>query len=152
MRAAPPTNRPISGRRENMRFPATLSGMSGNRDFGISSGRHGGVYWIPAARFATSPSLVLQRVTGENGVRKLTNRPDRRGSAFESRPARKSPDFGPTRKSAVPGDIVGDARYSGFRAHVRMSLWESIGFQRRVFPTSPSRGLEGASGENGVGS
>ena len=42
LRAAPPTNRPISGRRRNLRFPETLSGKSGNRDFGISSGIHRG--------------------------------------------------------------------------------------------------------------
>ena len=41
MRVAPPTNRPISGRRENLRFPARLLGKSGNRDFGISSEIHG---------------------------------------------------------------------------------------------------------------
>ena len=87
MRVAPPTSRPISGRRENLRFPATLLGKSGNRDFGIPSGCHwGGVSWIPAFRFLTSPPRVLYKASGENGVRKLTTCADRRGPAFESRP------------------------------------------------------------------
>ena len=38
-----------------------------------------------------------------------------RGPAFESRPAHKSPDFGPTRKSPISGDFVGEIRKSGFR-------------------------------------
>ena len=64
MRAAPPTSRPISIRCGNLRFPATVSGSSGSRDFGISTGRHeGGVYRIPAACSATSPP----RVFGEDG-------------------------------------------------------------------------------------
>ena len=42
LRAAPPTYRPISGRRRNLRFPGTFWGKSGNRDFGISSGIHMG--------------------------------------------------------------------------------------------------------------
>ena len=52
LRGAPPANRPISGRRENLRFPATLSGESGNRDFGISSGRHGGGLLGPGGAFS----------------------------------------------------------------------------------------------------
>ena len=75
----------------------------------------GGVYWIPAARFLASPSRVFRRVSGENGVGKLTNCADRRGHAFKGRPAHKSPDFGPTRKLAVSGDIVGGIQKSGFR-------------------------------------
>ena len=77
---------------------------------------------MPAARLLAPPSRVSQKVSGENGVRKLTNCADRRGSAFGSRPARKSPDFWPTRKSAIFGDIVGEIRKSGFRDLVRNSL------------------------------
>ena len=74
---------------------------------------------MPAARFLTSPTRVLEGVSGENGVRKSTSCADRRGPAFEGRPAHKSPDFGPTRKSAISGDIVGEIRKSGFRDLVR---------------------------------
>ena len=63
----------------------------------------------------------LQKVSGDNGARKLTNCADRRGPASESRPAHKSPDFGPTRRSAISGDTVGEIRKSGFRDPVRMS-------------------------------
>ena len=95
---------------------------SGNPDFRIPSGCHmGGVYWIPAARFLTSPTRVLEGVSGENGARKSTGRAGRRGPAFGSRPAHKSPDFGPIRKSSVSGEIVGEIRKSGFRDPVRMS-------------------------------
>ena len=59
----------------------------------------------------------------------------RRGPAFEGLPAHKLPDFGPTRKSATPGEIVGEIRKSGFRDLVRTSYGggESIGFRRLVF-------------------
>ena len=50
----------------------------------------------------------------------MANCADRRGSAFESRAAHKSPDFGPMRKSAIAGDIVGRGRKSGFLVPVRM--------------------------------
>ena len=73
------------------------------------------------ARFLTPPSRVSEGVSGENGVRKLTDCADRRGIAFESRLAHKSPDFGLTRKSAVSGEIVGEIRKSGFRDLVRNS-------------------------------
>ena len=76
---------------------------------------------MPAARFPTSPSRVLEGVSGENGVRKSTNCAGRRGSVFEGRPAHKSPDVGLTRKSAVSGDIAGGVRKSGFRDLVRIS-------------------------------
>ena len=116
MRAAPPTNRPILGRRENLRFPATFLRKSGNRDFGISSGCHmGGAYWIPAARSLASPPRVSEGVSGENGGRKLYQLRRPAGPAFESCPAHRSPDFGPTRKSAISGDTVGEIRRSGFR-------------------------------------
>ena len=62
-----PRNRPISGRCENLRFPATLLGKSGNRGFGISPGRHGGAYSGPASHFLTPPSRVSERVSGERG-------------------------------------------------------------------------------------
>ena len=42
LRVAPPTNRPISGRRGNLRVPGTALRKSGNRDFGISPGIHVG--------------------------------------------------------------------------------------------------------------
>ena len=54
------------------------------------------VYWILAARFVTPPSHVSEEVSGENGVRKWASGVDRRGAAFWSRPAHKSPDFGLT--------------------------------------------------------
>ena len=78
----------------------------------------GGVYWVPVARVLTSSPRVLVGVFGENRVQKLTNCAERRGYASESRPARKSPGFGLTRKSAVSGEIVGDIRESGFWDHV----------------------------------
>ena len=98
-----------------------------------------GVYWILPARVLTSPSRVLQWVTGENGVRKLTTCADRRGRAFESRPAHKSPDFAATQKSAISGDIVGDVRKSGFRELVRMSCGGVFWAPAARFVTSPSR-------------
>ena len=85
---------------------------AGGSRHGIAGGR---------ARFLASPPRVLQGVSGGNGVRKLTVCADRRGSVFESHPARESPDFGPTRKSAISGDIVEEIRKSGFRDLVRMS-------------------------------
>ena len=102
--------------------PARKSAFSGDivRDIRKSGSRQD-VYWIPAARFLTFPSRVSKRASGENGVRKLTTCADRRGPAFEHPPARKSPDFGPVRKYAISGDIVGDARESGFRDLVRTS-------------------------------
>ena len=116
LRVAPPTNRPISGRRGNLRFPEAVSGKSGNRDFGISSGRHmRGANCAQAARFLPSPSHVLGGVSGENGARESANCADRRGSVFESGAAHKSPDFGPTPKSAISGDILGEIWKSGFR-------------------------------------
>ena len=42
MRSAPPVDRPISGRRDNLRFPKTLLGESGSRDFEFSPGGHMG--------------------------------------------------------------------------------------------------------------
>ena len=51
----------------------------------------------------------------------MTDCADRRGSAFESRPARKSPDFGLARNSAISGDAAGEIRKSGFRDLVRNS-------------------------------
>ena len=76
---------------------------------------------IPAARFLTSPSRGVERVSSENGVWKLANCADRRGAMFESRPAHKSPDSWLTRKSAISGEIVGDIRKSGFRGLVGKS-------------------------------
>ena len=73
---------------------------------------------MPAARFLTSPSHVLLRVSGENEARKSTNCADRRGPAFEGRPDHKSPDFEPTRKSSTSGYIVGEIRKSGSRRDV----------------------------------
>ena len=75
----------------------------------------------PAARFLASLLRALVRVSGGNGVRKSTDCAGRRGSVFEGRPAHKSPDFWPTRKSAIAGDIVGEFRKSGFRDIVRIS-------------------------------
>ena len=66
------------------------------------------------ARFPTSALLVAAGVSGENGVRKVTNCADQRAPVFESRPAHKSPDFGLTRKSAIPADIFGEIRKSEF--------------------------------------
>ena len=66
----------------------------------------------PPAHFLVSPSRVVWGVLGENGAHFHCG--DRRASAFESRPANKSPDFGPPRKSAISGD-VGEIRKSGFR-------------------------------------
>ena len=43
------------------------------------------------------------------------------GPAFERRPAHKSPDFGPTRKSAISGDIVEEIRKAGLPDLVRTS-------------------------------
>ena len=60
-------------------------------------------------------SRVSQGVFGENGGRELTNCAERRGSAFQIRPARKTPDFWPTRISAISGDIAGETRKSGFQ-------------------------------------
>ena len=110
--------------------------VGGSLEIGISGSRRdvrGGVFWIPAARVLASPSRVLQELSSENGARKLTNCADRRGPAFEGRLAEKSPDFGPTRKSAISGNIVGEIRKSGFRGLVRMSWGGRIGFRRRVF-------------------
>ena len=124
-----------------------------------------------AARFATSSSRVLQGVPGENGVRKLTTRADRRGPAFESRPAPKSPDFWPMRKSAISGDIVGEIRKSGIRDLARISWGDLLGsggacsdvsvacfvagFRRKLSPEADqlrqlamARVLERVSGEN----
>ena len=217
MRVAPPTNRPISGRRENLRIPARLLGGSLNRDFGISSGIHegglldsSGAFFDgsiarfvevfrrkrgreigrlrrPAGKWAASgsrpdnksPDFAPTRksaisggavreirksgfrdlvrnswggglldsggafsdvsvacftgVSGENGARKSTACADRRGPAFESRPAHKSPDFGKTRKSAISGDVVEGIRKSGFRDLGRTSYWGSIELRRLVF-------------------
>ena len=55
LRVAPPTNRPISGWRENPRFPERLLGKSGNRDFGISSGIHGGGLLDSGGAFSDVP-------------------------------------------------------------------------------------------------
>ena len=128
-----PTSRPISRRCEDMRFSATLLEKSGSRDSGTPSGCHGGVYRIPAARFPAPPSRVSKGVSGENGVGELTTCAGRRGPASESRPAHRSPDFGPMRKSTISGDTVGGISGSG-----------------NCFPTSPSRVLQGVSSENGV--
>ena len=75
MQGPPNTNRPISGRFENLRFPARLFGKSGTRDLVRMS-------WIPATRFLASPPRVLEGVFGGNRVRKLTNCADRRGPAL----------------------------------------------------------------------
>ena len=82
----------------------------------------GGAYWLPAARFLMPPSRVLQRVSGGNGARKLTNCSDRRGPALERRPVRNSPNFGPTRKSAISGDTVGEIRESGLSFNAELKL------------------------------
>ena len=50
-----------------------------------------------------------------DGLRRLA------GVALESPPAHRSPDFGPTRKSAISGDILEEIRKSGFRDLVRNS-------------------------------
>ena len=128
-----PTSRPISGRCEDMRFSATLLEKSGSRDSGTPSGCHGGVYRIPAARFPAPPSRVSKGVSGENGVGELTTCAGRRGPASESRPAHRSPDFGPMRKSTISGDTVGGISGSG-----------------NCFPTSPSRVFQDVPGENEV--
>ena len=73
------------------------------------------------AFFRVSVARFGEGVSGENVVPKSTNCADRRGAAFESRPAHKSPDFGLARKSAVSGEIVGEIRKSGFRDLVRNS-------------------------------
>ena len=168
MRVAPPTNRPISCRREDVGFSGDISlRKSGIRNLGISSEIHGVgvldsgvvfggapvacfragfrrkrgpktgqwrrpaggrvlesfrpqigrfrvdakmwdfpetfpqkfmalVYRILASCSVAPPSHVSERVSGENGVRKWASGVDRRGAAFWSRPAHKSPDFGPT--------------------------------------------------------
>ena len=212
MRVGPPTSRPISGRREDLRFPAALLGKSGIRgpvrklyggglldsggafagvsvarfregfrrkrgpetdhlrrpegarirgsprphvarfradaticdfrrhrwrrpEIGISGSRQdvmGGVYWIPAARLLTSPSRVVQEIPVENGARMLTPCANRRGPAFESRPAHTSPDFEP---DAAICDFRQQCRgrpgigIPGSRQDV---MGGSIGFRRRV--------------------
>ena len=89
---------------------------------GASSDENGGVRLLDSPiGFRRSPSRVFKGVSGENGARKLTTCADRRGPAFESRPAHMSPDFGPMQKSAISGDIVGEIRKSGFRDLVRNS-------------------------------
>ena len=110
----------------------------------------GGVYRIPAARVLASPSRVLVGVSGENGVRKLTNCAERRGYASESRPAHKLPGFGQTRKSAMSGDIAGGIRKSGFRDLVRASRGGVYWVPAARVLTSPPRVLQGISGENRV--
>ena len=82
MRSAPPVDRPISGRRENLRFRRHCWG---HPEVGISISRPV-VSSIPAASVLTSLWRVLEGAPGENGARKLTNCADRRGPAFESRP------------------------------------------------------------------
>ena len=69
---------------------------------------------MPPARFLASPSRVVGRVPGGNGARKLTFRADRRGPAFESHRAHKSPDFGLPRKSATSGGNVGESGNRSF--------------------------------------
>ena len=73
----------------------------------------------------------------------MTTCADRRGPAFENRPAHKSPAFGPMRKSTISGDVVGEVRESGFRDLVRTSLGSGGAF----FDVSVAR-LEGVSVEN----
>ena len=65
--------------------------------------------------FSDDSVACLEGAPGEDGVRQLTNCANRRRPAFESRPAHTSPDSGPTRKSAVSGNTVGEIRKSGFR-------------------------------------
>ena len=77
--------------------------------------------WAPAAGFTASPPRVLTGFSGENGARKLTTFAARWWYASESRPAHRSPDLGPTRKFAIPGDLSGEIRKSGFRDLVRAS-------------------------------
>ena len=115
---------------------------------------------MPPARFLASPSRVVGRVPGGNGARKLTFRADRRGPAFESHRAHKSPDFGLPRKSAMSGGNVGESgnrsfgipsgvRGGAFSGEIRgaslheipsginrdivKNYWRAIGFRRRVF-------------------
>ena len=126
-------------------------GLSGSRQDAIGARKcfDFGVYWIPAARFATCPSRVLQGVTGENGVRILTDCADRRGPACESRPAHTSPVLGPTRRSAISGDSVRGIRKSGFRDLVRLSRGEVYWIPAARVLTSRSRAVQ-VSGENGA--
>ena len=142
LRVAPPTNLPMTFRAD-AKICDFRGHCWGNPEVGISGSRQdvmgGGVYWVPAARFLTPPSRVLERVSGKNGVRKLPDCADRRAPAFESRPAHKSPDFGPTRKSAISGDIVGGIRKSGFRDLVRMSYGGGCWAPAARYLASPSR-------------
>ena len=94
-------------RKSGFRDPA---GTSGGRSIGFRRG----VFWRLRRAF-------YRRFPAKTGARKLTNCADRREPAFESRPAHKSPDFGPTRISAISRGIVGGIRKSGSRDLVRAS-------------------------------
>ena len=75
----------------------------GNPEIGVSTGRHGGA-------LSDVPVACLEGVCGANGVQKLTNCADRRGPAFESRPAHRSP-------RAQVAQFRADAKICDFRRH-----------------------------------
>ena len=78
----------------------------------------------------------------------MTTRADRLGSAFDCCPARRLPDFGLTRKSAISGDIVRDIRNSGFRDLVENSCGGvSSGIPAARLLPSPRRVLDAAAGK-----
>ena len=81
----------------------------------------GGGILVSVGAFPDVCVACLEGVPGKNGARKSPNCANRRGSVFGSGLARKSLDFGPTPKSVISGDILGDIRKSGFRDLVRMS-------------------------------
>ena len=94
MRVAPPTNRPISGRFGNLRFPGRLLGKSGFRDL-VRESHVGGASEFPAPRLWAPQSRVLQGVSGGNAARKSTIRAGRREPRFQSTSAYESPRFRP---------------------------------------------------------
>ena len=133
MRAAPPTNRPISGRRRNLRFPETLSGKSGNRDFGISSGIHrgGGLLDSGGAFSDVSAKCLLAGFRRTRGpeIDRL-RRPA--GVRIRESPRPQIARFRADARFAKSGDIVGAIRKSGFRDLVGNSCGGFIRFRRRV--------------------
>ena len=75
---------------------------------------------------------------------------DRLGPAFGSRPAQKSPDFGPARKSGISGDVVEEIRKSGFRDLGRKSYGGSLLDSGCAFSDVSVARFTGRSGDDGV--
>ena len=124
-------------RKSGFRDPVRMSSVGGLLDSG--------------GAFSDVSVACLEGASGEDGVRQLTNCANRRRPAFESRPAHTSPDSGPTRKSAVSGNTVGEIRKWGFRDIARAPWRGGVYWipPARVL-TPPPRALLGISGENGV--